>query len=102
MQVDGFGDVWIRSNSELRQSQRYASYLDSEGKVIPAENAKASIHIIIDQICDEDGKPLFTDGDFAELAESDSNALEPLQSAIRSFNGDQKKRDSESVDTSKS
>ena len=100
VEVEGFGVVCLRSVSPLQQSRRDFTYFDLKtGAPIAEEFAKSTVHAIIDQVCGEDGKPMFTDADFEELAGLDNATLGPLIAAINDFNGEKK---TESETTSES
>ncbi len=91
-----FGTVGVRSCPQLESSMRWVTYTDQEtGKIIPEERAKGPIHEIIDQIMLDETHPMFTDADFEMLAELDADKLAHLLTAIRTFNDEVEKKESD-------
>ncbi|GAG07403.1 unnamed protein product, partial [marine sediment metagenome] len=91
--VDGFGDVLIKTCPNLVLSARLVSYADPQtGMVLPEEQAKSSSHMLIDQVCQLNGEPMFTDDDFDTLAAADPDALGPLSDAVLAFNAEHQKK----------
>lgn len=85
--VEGLGQVHVRSVSQLQLARRATSYRDPKtGELLPEEAAKDTTYKIIDQLTDANGKPLFTDADFDQVAAMDAIQVEPLLSAIDEFN----------------
>ena len=91
--VDGFGEVLIKTCPNLVLSARLVSYADPQtGLVLTEEQAKSSIHMLIDQVCQLNGDPMFADEDFDTLAASDPDALGPLSDAVLEFNAEHQKK----------
>lgn len=97
--IEGFGQVWLRTCPQLQNSRRFVSYTDpGTGQLLPDEQAKSGIHRLIDQVMESEGVPMFTDADFDELSALDVDKLSPLFDALDEL-GDQKKVSGESTDT---
>ena len=97
--VDGFGQIGVRSCPQLQFSLRITSYRDPvTQKVIPEEAAKADVHRIIDQVMVNETTPMFTDEDIDTLQGLSSSKLGPLLEALEEAS-DQKKQSGESKPT---
>ena len=84
--VDGVGKILVRSCPALQKSRRYAESTDSQGRF----NAKAKelqyIHMIIDQLMEDEDTPMFTDKDADEIGQWDSLYMESIVAAIGDWN----------------
>lgn len=99
--VEGWGEVYIRPIPEVKRSSRSFSYYDETGGRTKEADLRR-VHGIIDQVVDENGEPLFTDADIEALS-ADSFALDSLVEAVAKFNGeDEKNEQGESSDISES
>lgn len=88
VEVDGFGVVVLRRQSYMQQSRRLAQTYNEHGKAIPLQVFTENLYAIVDQVCNEDGSPMFSEKDVATLGELDPAELRPLVEAIKEFNGD--------------
>lgn len=96
-EVEGFGVVYIKPLTELMRSRRLAELFDEKGKSDKATQEKRRANMIIDQVCDENGKPLFEPSDLKQILELDGAKLDELVHAILDFNTeDEKKEEGES------
>jgi len=86
--IEGFGVVYLRPLTELKRSQRAAAMFDGSGKIKESEWAKRRVYAIVDQVCDENGEPLFSEKDVKLLLEQDSVKIDPLYAAIEHVFGD--------------
>ncbi len=86
VEVDGFGLVTIRSQSCMQRSRRIAQQYNEQGRAIPLQIAMENLYAIVDQVCSEDGSPMFEEKDIPELGELDPLELEPLLAEIQRFN----------------
>lgn len=95
MEIPGFGDVYVRSVSELQRSRRVARLFGSDQAANERNRGLRRVHSIIDQVVDENGDPLFRDTpeDVEFLCSLDGNKLDPLVAAIQQFNGDLEKKE---------
>lgn len=86
IEIGGFGKAYIRNQTELQRSRRMAAMFDKNGKPDFKEQMKSRTYSIVDQLCDKDGKPLFTEGDLKEIMALDSNQLDVICDAIAEWN----------------
>lgn len=85
--VPTFGEVLIRPVGEVRRSKRMSDLFDANGELIKENQYYQRLHRIIDQVCNPDGSPMFTDADIeGVLAELPSVRLDYLSAAIVAFN----------------
>lgn len=84
--IDGIGEAMVRSVPESKQRSRNARYYDLSGNMTP-EWHKSTLYQIVDQLCDPDGAPMFTDADLPDLEELDVAVLSRITSALEDFNG---------------
>lgn len=80
--IEGFGVVYLRPLTELKRSQRASQMFGHDGKIKESEWAKRRVYAIVDQVCEEDGTPLFAEKDVRLLLEQDSIKIDPLYAAI--------------------
>ncbi len=88
LEVEGFGVVWVKSLDELTRSRRFAAMYNDKGEIDKNVGEQRRARIIIDQVCDEDGKPMFSNSDLPELLKLDGISLDGLINAILGFNED--------------
>jgi hypothetical protein len=91
--IEGFGEVGIRTCPALQASHREISYFDPQtGALVQAERAKAQIHQIIDQLMLSEDLPYFSEDDFDLLATWDAEYIGKLTAAINEFNDEGQKK----------
>lgn len=88
VEIEGVGTMWVKSLDELTRSRRISSMYDDKGNLDKKQAEERRARIIIDQMCDEDGKPLFTSGDLKEILKLDGISLDKIIDAIMGFNED--------------
>lgn len=93
VEVEGLGVVYIKPLTELLRSRRLAELFDEKGKSDKATQEKRRANMIIDQVCDETGEPLFNPSDLKDILELDGAKLDILVHAILDFNTDDEKKD---------
>jgi hypothetical protein len=93
VEVEGLGVVYIKPLTELLRSRRLAELFDEKGKSDKATQEKRRANMIIDQVCDEKGEPLFNASDLKDILELDGAKLDSLVHAILDFNTDDEKKD---------
>lgn len=93
VEVEGLGVVYIKPLTELLRSRRLAELFDEKGKSDKATQEKRRANMIIDQVCDETGEPLFNPSDLKDILELDGAKLDSLVHAILDFNTDDEKKD---------
>jgi hypothetical protein len=83
-----FGEtMYVKSVSELQRSRRMASLYDAKkDRMRPDAMQRARCLTIVDHVCDEEGKNLFTDKDVNDLMELDALKIDPILSAIEDWN----------------
>jgi hypothetical protein len=84
--IKGFGDAYIKNQSELQRSKRMAQLFDKNGKPDFKEQMRSRVYSIVDQLCGKDGAPLFTEGDIKEIMALDSTQLDAVCDAIAEWN----------------
>jgi len=84
--IEGFGETYIRNLTELQRSKRMTQLFDKNGKPDFKEQMRSRVYSIVDQLCNEDGKPLFLEGDIKEIMALDSNQLDTICNAIEDWN----------------
>lgn len=96
--------VYIVAVAESKRVQRLGQMVDKNGKVRRDRMMFDRIWSIIDQVADQDGVLIFTDGDFADLQAQPSSEIDKLVNAIEAYNmrGPAKNDQSESTPTSDS
>ena len=82
-----FGDkVYVKKISEFQRSRRLAGMFDPKTEGIrPEAMEKARAYVVIDHVCDEDGKPLFTDKDAGQILSLDADTLDPFVHDIEAW-----------------
>lgn len=86
IKVEGFGEVYVKALTELQRSKRLTQMFDSKGKANLAEQARNRVYMIIDQLCEKDGKQLFNEGDSKDLLALDALKIDNLCEAISNWN----------------
>jgi hypothetical protein len=76
--VEGWGKVYVKTMTELQRSKRIADMFNDKGDVKPEARIRQRVNVIIDHLCDEKGKPLFTEGDAKDLLALDAVKLDSL------------------------
>lgn len=90
--VEGFGQVMIKSVKPSVKSRRDATLMDSEGNLIDGYITSNQLFAIVDQVMVSENEPMFTDDDLPELREVDYHKLEPLIAAVARFNAPDEKK----------
>ncbi len=80
--VDGWGLVHIRTMTELQRSTRIANMFNDKGDIKPEARIRQRVNVIIDHVSDENGKPLFNEGDAKDLLGLDAAKLDDLVEKI--------------------
>jgi len=91
IEVEDFGVVFIKPLTELVRSRRLAELFDEKGKQDKATKEKRRANMIIDQVCDEKGEPLFSQSDLNQILELDGAKLDKIVFAILDFNSEVKR-----------
>lgn len=85
IQVDGWGTVGIRS---LSAKERLGLATEFSGDKLTNEKAtEFYVRLVHMAVIDDNGDPVFSNGDAALLAERNWNRLETVANEIMSFNG---------------
>lgn len=84
--IKGFGEAYIKNQSELQRSKRMAQMFDKGGKPDFKEQMRGRVYSIVDQLCGKDGQPLFTEGDIKDILALDSTQLDSVCDAISDWN----------------
>lgn len=95
--VEGWGRVHVKTMTELQRSTRIADMFNDKGNLKPEARVRQRVNVIIDHLCDEKGKPLFTEGDAKDLLALDAAKLDSLVEAINKAidNGEEGKEQAE-------
>ena len=88
------GVFYIKQRTELQRCKRIGELYDKKGNVVQSVFDKRRAFLLIDQLCDEDGKCLFTDGDMKDILALESEKLDPILEAISLANGELEKNES--------
>lgn len=102
VQVDGIGELLIRSTGEVQRSRRTARLYDENGKLNEETFALRRIHAIVDQVMSDENTPMFTEKEAKELFDSDSHMLDKIYAAIIEFNGEEVGKKDELQDSNES
>jgi len=92
-EIEGFGTVYIKPLTELMRSRRMSEIVNEKGKPDKSTQEKRRANMIIDQICDEKGDPMFEPADIKEILELDGAKLDTLVHAIFDFNAEDEKKE---------
>ena len=89
-----FGEmVYVKSVSELQRSRRISSLYDAKKDCMrPDAMQRSRCLTVIDHVCDEDGKALFTEKDINDLMSLDAMKLDILIKAIEDWAGEREKK----------
>jgi len=93
VEVEGFGIVFLKPLTELLRSRRLSELFDEKGKSDKTTQEKRRANMIIDQVCDKDGNPMFTQADLKDILELDGAKLDELVHSILDFNTEDEKKD---------
>lgn len=88
------GDFYVKPRTELQRCKRIGDMYDRNGNPVQEQIAKRRAYMIVDQLCDEDGSPLFKEGDVKEILALESEKLDPILEAITEVNGELEKNES--------
>lgn len=80
------GEVWVKPLSEFQRSKRLADLWSDKDNKSEDARLKLRVNMVVDQLCDEHGKNLFTEGDVKDLLALESGVLDALVEAISDFN----------------
>ena len=85
-----FGEqVYVKSVSELQRSRRMSEMYDTKKEQMrPDAMQRARCLVIVDHLCDKEGKNLFTQKDVNDIMELDALKLDLLVSAIEDWVGE--------------
>lgn len=86
VEVEGIGTMWVKSLDELTRSRRIASMYDEKGKLDKNTSEQRRAQIIIDQVCNEDGSPMFSKSDLKDILKLDGISLDNIVEAVLGFN----------------
>lgn len=78
-------DVYVRLPSELKRCRRASQMFDAKGKAKESYYERHRVYTIIDCVCDEEGKMVFSEADVEALIALDSMKLDALHSAIQEW-----------------
>ena len=85
--------LFCKKMSELKRSRRASSMFTKEGEISDNYREKARVYTVIDHVCDEEGKLLFTEKDIPSLMELQSDVLDTLSEAIAEWAAGDEKND---------
>lgn len=78
--------IWIKPISELKRSMRASQMFDPKTREIrPNALVDQRVWTVVDMVCDEDGKNIFTDKDFAKVKELDALKFDKLHDAVEAW-----------------
>ena len=86
VEVKGIGTMWVKSLDELTRSRRIAAMYDEKGKLDKNTSEQRRAQIIIDQVCNEDGSPMFSKSDLKDILKLDGISLDNIVEAVLGFN----------------
>lgn len=79
-------DVYVKPVSELQRSRRMAQMYDMKKEKIRVDAVqRARCLTLVDHLCDEEGKALFTEKDINDIMSLDAMKLDLLVSAIEEW-----------------
>ena len=88
VECEGRGTVHVKPLTEFQRSKRLSDLWNDKGGKSEDAKLKLRVHMIVDQLCDENGKNLFTEGDVKDLLALEASSLDSLVDAISKFNDD--------------
>ncbi len=86
--IEGLGVLYVKPSSELQRSKRIADMFDKNGNLTNESKQRRRVNLIIDHICDKDGKAMFNEGDSKDLLALDGSKLDPFIEAVMLINGE--------------
>jgi hypothetical protein len=86
IECEGRGTIHVKPLTEFQRSKRLADLWNDKGGKSEDARLKLRVHMIIDQLCDEKGKNLFTEGDAKDLLALEASSLDSLVDAISEYN----------------
>lgn len=86
--IPNLGDVYVKSLNELTRSRRISEMYDEKGKPNRKAQEERRARLIIDQLCDKSGSPMFTSADLEDILKLDGLSLDSIVNAILGFNED--------------
>jgi len=86
--IEGLGVLYVKPSSELLRSKRIAEMFDKNGNLTNESKQRRRVNLIIDHICDKDGKAMFNEGDSKDLLALDGSKLDPFIEAVMLINGE--------------
>lgn len=87
VEIEGLGNVRIRSMTELERSRLEASIRDKKGNLSSSRMVDLKCRMIVDSVVDENGNPLFTNRDIDQIRQQDSKVTNALVDAIQKHCG---------------
>ena len=88
------GTFYVRPRTELQRCKRAGEMYDKNGNVIQSVFDRRRAMLIVDQLCDESGQPLFNEGEAKDILALESEKLDPILEAITEVNGELEKNES--------
>lgn len=76
--IEGWGTVHIKTMSELNRSTRIANMFDDKGELKDSAKVRQRANMLVDHLCEKDGKPMFTEGDVKDLLSLDAKKLDDI------------------------
>lgn len=86
VECEGRGTIYVKPLTEFQRSKRLADLWNDKGNKSEDAKLKLRVHMIVDQLCDEHGKSLFTEGDVKDLLALEASSLDSLVEAISDYN----------------
>ena len=86
LEVEGIGPILVRTCPALQRSRRYAEATDSNGRYQAKSKELQYIHMIIDQLMEDEDTPMFTDKDADEIGQWDALYMECIVAALNEWN----------------
>lgn len=86
--IPALGYVYVKSLNELTRSRRISEMFDDKGRPNKKAQEERRARLIIDQICDKNGDPMFTSADLEDILKLDGLSLDAIINAILGFNED--------------
>ncbi len=86
--IEGLGVLHVKPSTELQRSKRIADMFDKNGNLTNESKQRRRVNLIIDHICDKDGKAMFNEGDSKDLLALDGSKLDPFIEAVMLINGE--------------
>ncbi len=80
--IEGWGTVYLKTMTEMQRSSRIADMFTDKGDLKPEARLRQRVNVLIDRLCDKDGKSLFNEGDAKDLLKLDADKLDGLFEAL--------------------